>query len=208
MNDKKYVLNIEYINYNSDDRFSISEKDKGTVKLTIKKSLFIGKVFNVQSEKDVVEILKICREKYSDSKHIVYAYILSETGKYSDDGEPNNTAGKPLYNILEKEKLMNTMVVVIRYFGGILLGKGSLRRAYTKTVKDTLKMYTKTQYFVYKKLDLKYEYSEDKKVQWLIKKTNSKIIKTFHEENINMFINVPEEYVVEFDIYLNKPLSI
>lgn len=106
----------------------------------IKKSKFITYLYNVNNVSEINSILDKLKKEYKDSTHICYAYILTSTEKCSDDGEPSGTAGLPILNILKKNNLMNTLAVVVRYFGGIKLGAGGLTRAYSNSVNDTIKL--------------------------------------------------------------------
>ena len=106
----------------------------------IKKSKFITYLYNVNNVSEINDILDKLKKEYKDSTHICYAYILTNTEKCSDDGEPSGTAGLPILNILKKNNLMNTLAVVVRYFGGIKLGAGGLTRAYSNSVNDTIKL--------------------------------------------------------------------
>ena len=104
-----------------------------------KRSRFIGHVWHVETEEEAREKIAEMKAKYYDARHNCWAYIL-HTGqkRYSDDGEPQGTAGQPILNVLEREGVQDVLCVVTRYFGGILLGTGGLCRAYTKAAKDAL----------------------------------------------------------------------
>ncbi len=110
-------------------------KENVVAEIVEKKSKFIANVFYVESKKEVEKIIKETNKKYHDARHNCYAYrITDENGileKSSDDGEPSGTAGAPILNILAKGDLSNILVIVTRYFGGILLGTGGLVRAYS-----------------------------------------------------------------------------
>lgn len=99
----------------------------------INKSKFFSYAYPIFDTARVDEILKNLHEKYKDATHICYAYVLDipKVEKANDDGEPSGTAGKPLLELLKKKKISNTLIAVIRYFGGIKLGAGGLVRAYT-----------------------------------------------------------------------------
>lgn len=100
-----------------------------------KKSTFIGACKRVFSEEEAKSFIGEIKEKYKDARHHVYAYTVGEDGllqRYSDDGEPQGTGGIPMLEVIKKNQLKNTCVVVTRYFGGILLGAGGLTRAYVK----------------------------------------------------------------------------
>ena len=104
-----------------------------------KKSRFLGGVYPVTSEQEAKEILERVRKQHYDARHNCWCYILKSGQKrYSDDGEPQGTAGQPMLNVLDRERVVDVLCVVTRYFGGILLGAGGLCRAYTKAAKDAL----------------------------------------------------------------------
>ena len=111
-----------------------------TVFLTEKKSEFIGDIKEISSEKDALLFIAEKKKKYHDARHHCFAYILRETGvkRYSDDGEPQGTAGMPILEVMQKEGLIDCVLVVTRYFGGTLLGAGPLLRAYAKCAKAAI----------------------------------------------------------------------
>ena len=102
-----------------------------------KKSRFIGHIRPVTTQEEAVEFIRQKKSEYWDATHNVYAYVLrdGQTRRYSDDGEPQGTAGMPTLDVLLKEELVDCVVVATRYFGGILLGAGGLVRAYSHTSK-------------------------------------------------------------------------
>jgi len=97
-----------------------------------KKSRFIGYAAEIETESDAKEFIAKIQSEHKKSRHVAFAYILPNTAKFNDDGEPKGTAGLPLFNAISRRSLNNIVVVVVRYFGGILLGKGGLMRAYGK----------------------------------------------------------------------------
>ena len=104
-----------------------------------RKSRFIGAIAPVQTEEEAQAWIAQVRQQHRDATHNTYAYILRNGIKrYSDDGEPQGTAGVPMLDCIEKEGLVDVAVVVTRYFGGILLGAGGLTRAYGKSARDAL----------------------------------------------------------------------
>ena len=98
-----------------------------------KKSRFIGHIAPVTTQEEALEFIQSLKTKYWDATHNVYAYVLrdGQTRRYSDDGEPQGTAGIPVLDVLLKENIVDCAVVVTRYFGGIMLGAGGLVRAYS-----------------------------------------------------------------------------
>ena len=105
-----------------------------------KRSRFIGHVWLVESEEEARAHIEQMKKKYHDARHNCWCYRLKEGGveRYSDDGEPQGTAGQPMLGVFQKEGVTNVCCVVTRYFGGILLGAGGLVRAYTQSAKDAL----------------------------------------------------------------------
>jgi len=104
----------------------------------IKKSKFIGYYYEINDKDEVKEIINNLKKEHSKAKHFPYAYLLSNTAGKSDDGEPTNTCGLPIYNLLERKKLVNRLIVVVRYFGGTKLGAGNLLRSYIKAATDAI----------------------------------------------------------------------
>ncbi len=110
-----------------------------TSEFTEKKSRFVSDIFPVQTEEDVKSCMELVRKKYHDARHHCWCYRLkSGAVRYSDDGEPQGTAGQPMLAVFEREKIFDVLCVVTRYFGGILLGAGGLTRAYARGAKDAL----------------------------------------------------------------------
>ena len=102
-----------------------------------KRSRFIGSVWKCQTEAEALELIKKTNEEHREAAHNVYAYIIRENNimRYSDNGEPQGTAGMPVLEVLRREGLTNVLCIVTRYFGGVLLGAGGLTRAYAKGAK-------------------------------------------------------------------------
>lgn len=102
----------------------------------IKKSKFIGYMYEVLSEDEVNTILTSLKSMHKNAKHFPYAYKLVNTARKTDDKEPSNTAGTPILKALERKNLTNTLIVIVRYFGGTKLGAGPLLRSYAKVAND------------------------------------------------------------------------
>ena len=106
---------------------------------TEKRSTFIGHVFPVETEEEARGRIDEIRKKYHDARHNCWCYVLKDgPTRYSDDGEPQGTAGQPMLNVFQRQEVTNVFCVVTRYFGGVLLGAGGLVRAYTQSAKDAL----------------------------------------------------------------------
>ncbi|QNM93930.1 YigZ family protein [Mycoplasma sp. Pen4] len=112
--------------------------------LIIKKSTFVSYVYEINDKKEVKHIIEKLRKEHKKARHVCYGYLInngSETAGFSDDGEPKNTAGRPIYEIIKLKNQTNILVVVVRYFGGILLGAGGLIRAYRQGAADAINSY-------------------------------------------------------------------
>lgn len=120
--------------------FTIS-KPTEEVLIKIKKSKFLSYAYPIQNEEQCKRLLAILREEHKTANHVCYAYRLkqNEKHKYSDDGEPKNTAGLPIYGQLLSKELQNTLIAVVRYFGGVKLGSGGLIQAYKQSASAALK---------------------------------------------------------------------
>ena len=118
-------------------------KENVNAQISEKKSKFIADLIYVSSEEEAQANLEQIRKKYYDARHHCFAYRILEKDtileRASDDGEPSGTAGTPMLNLLSKNDLMNVLLVVTRYFGGILLGTGGLVRAYTEASQQAIK---------------------------------------------------------------------
>lgn len=110
-----------------------------TYTLEIKKSKFIAYFYKVEKAEDIKEILEYLKKEHKKAKHIPYAYKIGTIIKKSDDKEPSNTAGTPIYNIIINNNLDNVLIAVVRYFGGIKLGAGLLTRSYLNSAKEVIK---------------------------------------------------------------------
>ena len=111
---------------------------KEIYEVTIKNSKFIGVIIPIESLDDVKDNINDIKEEYKNATHYCYAFTLINNKGFSDDGEPNKTAGIPILNVIEDNNLVNVLVIVIRYFGGIKLGPGGLIRAYSNTCKEVI----------------------------------------------------------------------
>lgn len=106
---------------------------------TEKRSRFIGQVWPVESEEEARTHIEETKKKHYDARHNCWCYLIKDGPvRYSDDGEPQGTAGQPMLNVFQREEITNVVCVSTRYFGGVLLGAGGLTRAYTRSAKDAL----------------------------------------------------------------------
>jgi uncharacterized YigZ family protein len=136
--------------------------DFGQDEFIVKKSTFIGYSKPVESEEEAVAFVDSIKTKHKDAAHNCYGYIIGtdlNIQRYSDDGEPSGTAGIPILEVIRKEGLTNTAVVVTRYYGGIMLGAGGLVRAYTQGAKIGLEAGTIIERIPYQNLSVSFDYS-------------------------------------------------
>lgn len=114
-------------------------REKSEVEIIINKSRFIGRAFPVSTEEEALSILAAVRKQHYDATHNCYAYVIKGgAARFSDDGEPSGTAGMPIMDVLKNKEIVNTLVIITRYFGGILLGAGGLVRAYSRSSADAV----------------------------------------------------------------------
>ena len=184
-----------------------------TAEIVEKKSKFIANLFHVESVEEAENRIKDIKKKYHDARHNCIAYRVAENGqiieKSSDDGEPSGTAGGPMLNILQKNNLCNLVIVVTRYFGGILLGTGGLVRAYSEATQQVIEKSTKVIKVIGREMIIELDYSNLEKFKYYCKNNNINIKKIDYMDNIILKIEM-EESVKEkiIDDIKNKKLNI
>ena len=184
-----------------------------TAEIVEKKSKFIANLFHVESVEEAENRIKDIKKKYHDARHNCIAYRVAENGqiveKSSDDGEPSGTAGGPMLNILQKNNLCNLVIVVTRYFGGILLGTGGLVRAYSEVTQQAIEKSTKIIKVIGREMIIELDYSNLEKFKYYCKNNNINIKKIDYIDNIILKIEM-EESVKEkiIDDIKNKKLNI
>ena len=166
-----------------------------------KKSKFYAYIFDINSVDDANKILSATKKHFKDARHVVYAYVLENEYYCSDDGEPSGTGGKAIFSLLEKQKIVNTLVIVVRYFGGILLGVGPLSRAYIKTVKMAEENLKIVSYIPKTLVKVKCEYNEEAILRNLIDKIEADILSTKYDEKVHYTISVKEDEKELFNAY-------
>lgn len=168
--------------------------------LVEKRSRFIATVKPVRTENEALEILEALKKKYWDARHNVYAYVIEENNiqRYSDDGEPAGTAGVPVLEMIKKEGLSNLIVVVTRYFGGILLGTGGLVHAYSKSAKMGVEAAQPIKMVLCRDVRISCDYSLLGRVQSEILGQGLKISDTEYSGDVNINVLVPETEVEHF----------
>lgn len=175
-----------------------------------KKSKFHAFLAPYSEFKDVMQRLK---DEHPKARHFVYAYrYLNEFDQIiensSDDGEPKGTSGKPCLNVLAGNELINSFVIVVRYFGGVKLGTGGLVRAYSDAVNSVINI---SKLETYQKLEIKKlqcEYSELSKLEYLIKNSNVNILQKEFTTNINLTLESTKEDFETFEKELSLGITL
>ena len=177
----------------------ITIKENATAELTEKKSRFIANIFSIKNEEEANEKIIEVKKMYRDARHNVYAYRLEDgTEKYSEDGEPSGTAGVPILDILRGEKLVNVLVIVTRYFGGILLGTGGLVRCYGGATKLALNNTTKVEMKLCVEFKIVIEYDNFNTFQHYCKNNDIKILNTNFLDKVEIKALVVDSYTEKF----------
>lgn len=197
----------------------LSIKNNVTSEYIINKSRFVTKLIKIDNISDIDKNFDEIKNEYKDATHYCYAFIIGNVKRFNDDGEPSGTAGMPILNVLESNKLNYVLCVVIRYFGGIKLGAGGLVRAYTKGVTNALEECEIISLTEGLELDIYFNYDQTKDVDYFLK--NTKIInKEFNEkikyviqiisnnkdEYLNYFDKNNIDYEIKNEIYIEKEL--
>lgn len=159
-----------------------------------KRSLFIGHARPVKSEDEAAEFIKAKKKEYADATHNVFGYVIKNgiCARYSDDGEPQGTAGMPVLDTIRKSGVDDACVVVTRYFGGILLGAGGLVRAYANGARIALEAAGIITYELYSVLKIKCSYSDYQKIQPVLFKAQAVTDDTIFGESITVIVAVKE----------------
>lgn len=159
--------------------------------IIINKSRFICKLVKVYSEEDVMNALNNVKEEYKDATHYCYSYIIDNTERFNDDGEPGGTAGMPILNVLKQNELNYVLCIVIRYFGGIKLGAGGLVRAYTKSASECLNNSTLRELKIGFSIKILFDYDKVKLIDYTLNNIDIKD-KTF-EDKITYTFDISNE---------------
>ena len=183
--------------------------DSVTTEYTEKRSRFIATLRHCETEEQASAFLEEMRSLYWDASHNCYAYCVDE-GKlcrFSDDGEPHSTAGKPMLDVIMGSGIKNIAVVVTRYFGGVLLGTGGLVRAYGKAVQDVLAAADVYKMIPSAVLTVTSEYTNHQKLVNLLNSCGCEIIDTVFAENVTVEFSLPLDSIEAFQEKLTETFS-
>ena len=163
-------------------------KGYGTYSYEEKKSVFIGECMPVKSENEALSFINNIKKKYSDARHHVYAYILKENSimRFSDDHEPQGTAGLPVLDSMRKKGIVDAVVVVTRYFGGTLLGTGGLVRAYTEAAVGAVEAANVITFTMFRNCSIEVSYSDYQKIQTVLSSFFFRTEQTDYRENVTI----------------------
>lgn len=179
-------------------------KDNIEKTIIINKSKFISKSYFVTDTNEANSIINRIKDEYSDATHVCFGYIINNNIKYSDDGEPNNTAGMPIYNVISKNNLNFVLIVVIRYFGGIKLGAGGLTRAYSNSalevINDNITELSKGY-----NIEITLDYNSIKDIEYILKDIN--IINKEYNDIISITFEIPTDNIDTIKEKLNNHIK-
>lgn len=170
--------------------------ENGTAEIIEKKSRFIADIHAVESEEEAIAFVEQQRKKYYDARHVCYAYVIGKDAaimRFSDDGEPGGTAGKPMLDILLNEDLTNVVVTVTRYFGGILLGTGGLVRAYTGATKEGIQCAKVGTMILMSMLCMEVPYDLVGKVKYVASNEQAEFVQEDYGEKVFLQIAIPKD---------------
>ncbi|SEQ45497.1 uncharacterized protein, YigZ family [Lachnospiraceae bacterium NE2001] len=170
--------------------------ENGTSEVVIKKSRFLGTAANIESEEEARAIVTAIRKEHYSARHVCYAYSYGETNpalKFSDDGEPGGTAGKPILDVITNSGISNVVVVVVRYFGGVLLGTGGLVRAYTQAAQEAVNVAGKKTICLSCIYDITVDYGDFDKVKYLIESVEGTTYTVDYSDKVMIHLTVPEK---------------
>lgn len=173
----------------------------GIGEITEKKSRFICSVERIATEDEAMDFINRKKKQYWDARHNCFAYVLgagNEKAKFSDDGEPQGTAGKPMLDVLTAKGIHNAVVVVTRYFGGVLLGTGGLIRAYQAAVKAGLDNSTVIERKEGEKYSVSTDYNGMGKIRYISEKEGYFLLDTVYTDKVEMILLVEKGREEEF----------
>ena len=166
-----------------------------------KKSVFIGRAMPVKTEAEALSFLASVRTEFPDATHHVYAYVLRDNGttRYSDDREPQGTAGVPVLDVLRKAEITDAAIVVVRYFGGTLLGTGGLVRAYTKAARGAVEAAGIVLCTRLVTLSVDATYADYQKILPILDNAHITVENTDFSDRVRLLLSLP---TTEFDDFL------
>ena len=181
----------------------ITIKEFATFTYEDRKSVFIGHALPIKKESEAIEFIQSVKKKYPDARHWVYAYVLRENSimRYSDDREPQGTAGMPVLDAIRKNGCTDVVIVVVRFFGGVLLGTGGLVHAYTAAALGALKGGSIVEYNIFSEVNIEVGYSDYQRLITIFSELDFLVTDTEYLENVRVCGTVKSE---NFEIFEKK----
>jgi uncharacterized YigZ family protein len=172
------------------------------IELKIKNSKFIGRIYYCRDNSEAEVILGRLRKKCYDANHNCFAYQTGlgkdEKFRYSDDGEPSGTAGRPIYDRIVGRNLTNVLVVVTRYFGGTKLGTGGLTRAYSDTAGELIEKAGIIEKYITEKINMVMDFPDYNNIERLVKDRGGKVIESKFTDNVRLSLELRKSQIAEF----------
>ena len=168
----------------------------GNSEIVEKKSRFIAHVFSVETEEQAIDYIEKIKKKYWDARHNCFAFVVgknNEIQRFSDDGEPQGTAGKPILEVLINKNVRNTLIVVTRYFGGTLLGTGGLVRAYGLSARTGLENAEIKKVCAGIKMNIVADYNSIGKIKYIMGQMGINPDDEFYTENVTITVTMKAE---------------
>ena len=173
--------------------------DYAQSEFTEKKSRFLSQIWPVRTEAEAREKIEAVKKQYHDARHNCWCFALRDgTLRYSDDGEPQGTAGQPMLEVLTRQGVTDAVIVVTRYFGGILLGAGGLTRAYSRGAKDALAAAGVSVERLWDQLLLEIPYSLYERIRVETEKTGGVIEDTDYGAGVTLTVLTPEDATADY----------
>ena len=169
-------------------------KEESVYQIVEKKSEFIGYAKPIHSEQEAVAFIQLLRKKHSDARHHVYAYVIGNVMRYSDDGEPQGTGGVPVLDVIRKNSVDGAVIVVVRYFGGVLLGTGGLTRAYSAAASGALVQAKVVVMQRFMETELECQYADYSKILRDLERFHGRIDRCDYTDVITLTIAVRYDY--------------
>ena len=168
----------------------------GESEVIIKKSRFLGTASEALTEEDAQKLVADIRKTHYSARHVCYAYSIGDENprlKFSDDGEPGGTAGRPILDVIQNSGISNIVIVVVRYFGGVLLGIGGLVRAYTQAAQEAVQAADTKEIRLSNIYELSLDYSELDKIKYILDNTENVSYEISYSDKVQLHVIVPEE---------------
>jgi len=173
-----------------------------------KKSKFIANMTYVESVEEAENYIKEIRKKYFDARHNCFAFSVNTkdgiVDRFSDDGEPSGTAGSPMLNLLTSQGITNVVVVVTRYFGGVLLGTGGLLRAYSEATKSAIEKANIVKKDIGKEVLIEVSYQDFEKLKYYCSKNEINISNTIYKAQVEVYVDIVDEKLEELKKNINE----